>query len=311
MAKLLERVKKFVKKHRNIVIAVAIVLFLPIGYTFSKFVLTELHEFFLNSKDFYFTSNRLAVDNPRFQIDNWSGAETITLEIELKSSKNDYLLADYDIPFNLVVDCDTDMTCSTDNSSGVIYQSNGNQAMVVITAVPQRAFHEGESTVINVSATSVSPYVKTIEASFEYVVTRTSVTYNIDDEVKSAYMLTSITNAVSYCIAQEDFLTYHQGDEIDVVDFRDLSPVNQAKCISQTITIGFDPHILLFDNTSELLKRATYTTTTIDGVDYINSITFTMNPLSSVDVKFYKVDINQDYSYTYGYGTSIITFNSV
>ena len=311
MRKIVKRLRKFILKHRNIALVVAIVLLLPVGYSLAKFVLTEIHEFFLSSKDFYFTSNRLAENNPGFQVDNWSGVENITVEFALKSQKNDYLLADYDIPFNLTLECDDDVVCSTTDSPGVIYKDNGNQKVVSVTAVPQRAFQEGESTIIKVWATSEAPYVKTISATFEYVVTRTSVTYDITDEVKRAYMLTSITNAVSSCKVTEAFGNYSVGQELDVSVFRSLSPENQRKCVSQTITIGFDPNILLFDNTSELLKNATYTTTNIGDVSYINSITFVMNPLTSVDVKFYKVDINQDYSYKYGYGTSIITFNSV
>ena len=305
------KIKDFIINHRNICLIIAIIVLIPLGYTLAKFVLTEFHEFFLSSKNFYFTSNRLAENNPGFQVDNWSGIENITIEFALKSSKNDYLLADYDVPFTITVDDPQDVVCHTNDSPGIIYKNNDNQTTVTITCVPQRAFIEGESTVIQVYATSSSPYIKTISATFEYVVTRTSVTYDITDSVKSAYMMTSITNAVSYCKVTEDFLTYHVGDEIDVVNFRQLSAENQRKCVSQTITIGFNPNILLFDNTSELLKTATYTTINIGGVNYINSITFVMNPLTSVDVKFYKVDINQNYSYKYGFGTSIITFNSV
>ncbi len=311
MRKVLKNVKKFIIRHRNIALLITIVLVLPLGYSLAKFVLTEIHEFFFSSKDYYFTSNRLAENNPGFQVDNWSGVENITVEFALKSQKNDYLLADYDIPYNIVIDCEDDVMCTTNDSPGVIYKDSGNQKIITITAVPQRTFREGESTVIAVSATSEAPYVKTISATFEYVVTRKSVTYDITDSVKSAYMLTSITIAVSSCKVTEDFGNYRVGEDLDVTVFRTLSPQDQRKCVSQTITIGFDPNVLLFDNTAELLKNATYTTTNIGGVSYINSITFVMNPLTSLDVKFYKVDINQDYSYKYGYGTSIITFNSV
>ena len=49
------------------------------------------------------------------------------------------------------------------------------------------------------------------------------------------------------------------------------------------------------------------TTTNIDGFDYINSITFKMEPESSEVVKFYKADTTKNYTYPINNNTSIIT----
>ena len=48
-------------------------------------------------------------------------------------------------------------------------------------------------------------------------------------------------------------------------------------------------------------------TTTIGGYDYINSISFKIDAMSSEQVKFYKIDTTKNYTYPSGQGTSIVT----
>jgi len=62
--------------------------------------------------------------------------------------------------------------------------------------------------------------------------------------------------------------------------------------------------------TSEAYLKATnYTTTTIDGFDYINSVTFNVEAISSAQVKFYKIDATRNYTYPIVNPSSIISFS--
>ena len=86
-----------------------------------------------------------------------------------------------------------------------------------------------------------------------------------------------------------------------------LSNENKEKCYSALITLEFDPKEILLDMTNTNYLNAINTTTTnIDGSNYINSMTFKVEPISSAVVRFYKVDVNKDYTYPIINSKSII-----
>ena len=96
----------------------------------------------------------------------------------------------------------------------------------------------------------------------------------------------------------------------DMTTYANLSPENKAKCKSALITLTFDPGTVVLDMTSEYYLNATsYTTTTLNGANYINSVTFNVEAISSAQVKFYKIDATRDYTYPITNNSSIITFN--
>ena len=54
----------------------------------------------------------------------------------------------------------------------------------------------------------------------------------------------------------------------------------------------------MLDNTSASYQNAiNVTTETINGKNYINGITLPIEAISSVDLRFYKVDTSKDYTY--------------
>ena len=64
--------------------------------------------------------------------------------------------------------------------------------------------------------------------------------------------------------------------------------------------------------TNEAFLRAVRTTNTTlsDGYDYINSVTFRTDAISSTSVRFYKLNTANNYTYPFVNNTSIITFAS-
>ena len=67
------------------------------------------------------------------------------------------------------------------------------------------------------------------------------------------------------------------------------------------ITLTFDPSLFRLDMTNEAYLKAvrTSTTTLQDGYDYINSVTFRTDALSSTSVRFYKLNTTNNYTYPY------------
>ena len=78
------------------------------------------------------------------------------------------------------------------------------------------------------------------------------------------------------------------------------------------VKIEFNPREVLFDVTNSVYSDATtVTTTNIDGKTYINGFTIKIDAISSREIRFYKVDVNQDYTYPNGSNDkSIITISS-
>ena len=298
---------KNTKKIIAIILIIALVISLP---TLGKFISKKFHEFYLNSKNFYFYSNRLKEDDALYQINNWSGVGNFEIGFDLSSEKNRYTYSDYDISYDVSYDCPNTVSCSISETSGVIYKTNTNHFnSITLHVVPNRVFTEGETLTIKVSATSTGHYKKKISATYEYIVGKSGVTYEIEDEANRTYAVLKLTNAVSYCTVVEAFDSYSIGDRLDGPDFIALSDTNKSKCVSEYINISFDPNILFVDNTSPILNYSTYTTTDIDGVAYINSMKFKIDPSSTLALKFYKKNTSNNYTYPIENQTSAITVN--
>lgn len=278
--------------------------------TLARYVIEEFHGYYLNAKHFYFTSNRLKRDNPVYLVNNWSGVGSFNISFDILSQKNEYVYTEYDIPYTVTFDCPNDVTCSVDKPSSTVYSASSTHSDTVTLSInPSRAYNENEHLIIDVTAQSTSPYVETITARFEYVVGKQGATYEIDDEANQVYLHLKITNATNFCKVTEAFGNYSVNDLIDNSIYRTLSTIDQAKCISKYIDLSFNPNILLIDTTENIIDESTYTTTTLNGTDYINSLSTTIAPLSTVSIKFYKVNPANDYAYPFNNNTSIINVN--
>ena len=74
---------------------------------------------------------------------------------------------------------------------------------------------------------------------------------------------------------------------------------------------GSITELSLFDITNEVYKEATdVKTKVIDGKTYISGLTLSMESSSSKDIRFYKVDVNNNYTYPNGNTQPIITITS-
>ena len=293
---------------KNGLIVIFLILVCCFGKTFAKYVIEEFHGYYLNSKHFYFTSNRLKENNPLYQVNNWSGVGAFNISFDLLSQKNTYVYTDYDIPYAVSFVCPNDVICSVDKPTGTVYSSSNTHSDTITLSVnPQRAYLENESLLIHVEAMSTSPYERTISADFEYVVGKQGVSYEIEDEPNRAYMVLKVTNAVDFCKVVSAFGNYSVGDTLSNAVYRRLNDVDKPKCVSQIISLGFSPNNILLDTTSNIIDSSTYTNTVINGVSYINSLTFNIEPISTVAIKFYKKNTVNNYTYPLNNATSIVS----
>lgn len=290
--------RKQIYKKKQILLLLAIVLCsISFVIVFGRYVTNSVNNFFLRSKEFYFFSDKLSENLDIFQIENWSGVDDYTITINMNSRKNNLEVSTYDIGYDISYTCSDNAICQLSKTSGTI-SSDDNTDFFNVTITPNTQLQTGDKVVVNIKATSKSDYVKTLRGRFTLVVGQEDLTYQITDEPNSPYAELSITNTLTYYVVEEAFGDYQAGYKIDIDTYLALTEEEKAKCYSSIATVTFAPEQVLLDNTSESYQNAlNITTETIDGKNYINSITLSIEAISSVDLRFYKVDTSQDYTY--------------
>ena len=298
------------KRRRLIIILIIIVLVLPIGYTFSRYVTQIIKNYIMEANNFFFNSDKLVDGGTTYGINNWGGVGNIEIQFQLNNHKNNILTSDADIIYSLTTSCDSSVICNLSASSGVIQRAEKTDNLT-LTVVPRRAFNDGESITASVSATSSSPYVKTLSATFTVTVGKRGISYEITDSASSPYLIFKITNAQDTYKVITAFNGHSVGDLLTTEEYLALSPTDKEKCASALVTLTFDPSDVILDTTSDIMKNATYTTTQYNNIDYISTITFKVDVMTSMDIRFYKWDRSQNYTYPITTSTPIITFSAV
>lgn len=298
------------KKRTLIILIIVFIMFMPVGITFSRYVIKNIKNYIMQANNFFFNSDKLTQDGATYGINNWGGASNIEIQFELNNHKNNILTSDSDIEYTLETTCDlSSVICNLSSNSGTIYKDEKTDNFV-LTVVPLRPFNDNESISVSVSATSSSPYVKTLSATFVVTVGRRGIDYEISDTANSPYLVFSITNSLDTYKVISAFDDYNVNDIITTNEYLALSSSNKAKCASAMITLSFDPSKVILDTTSDIMKKATYTTSLYDNIDYINTITFPIDVMTSNEVRFYKRDSSINYTYPFGSNTPIINFTA-
>lgn len=304
--------KKNNKKLKIVIVILIIIVFTSLSSTFGRYAINAINDFYLRSREFYFYSDKLDMNTSSFRVDNWSGVDDYNITINMNSRANNILAATYDIPYTISYTCSTNIICTISKTSGTI-PATTNTDYFNVKITPNIQLKEGDKVFVEVTASTTTPYAKTIKGHFTLNVGKEALTYQIVDSVNSPYMELDITNTLSYYIVGEGFDTYNAGDKITDTVYMSLSDTNKAKCYSAKVTITFDPNVIVLDmiNTN-YLNAINVTNTTVNYFNYINGMTFKVDALSSTKVRFYKKDVTQNYTYPNTSGTaSIVTLTSI
>ena len=298
------------KRKRLIIILLIIVLVLPVGITFSRYVTQIIKNYIMEANNFFFNSDKLVAGGENYGINNWGGVGNIEIQFQLNNHKNNLLTSDADITYTVTTSCDSSVVCNLSANGGTIYKAEKTDNLT-LTVVPTRAFNDGESISASVTATSIRPYVKTLSATFTATVGKRGITYEITDTASSPYLLFKITNAQDTYKVITAFGNHAVGDLLTTTEYLALSQADKAKCASALVTLTFDPSDVILDTTSDIMKNATYTTSLYNGINYISTITFKVDVMTSMDIRFYKWDRSQNYTYPITNPTPVITFSAV
>lgn len=271
--------KRKVKKINPIVlliIFIIVIFFTPRFVSTAKYVYNAIHEHYLSSKDFYFSSDKLSINHTEYEItNNWSGAEPYVITVNMSSKQNDMSYTESDIDYSITYTCSDNVQCTLNkNTSTIIGTANHgvNEDYFTVSISPNgnSALGEGEKAWIDITATSTSPYSQTISGKLILEVGSAEITYEIIDAVNQPYLTVNITNSQS---------------------------------VGADITLTYNPEIVLLDMTSRFrLSSTNDDTQQLNGYAYLKSITSQVESLSTTTVRFYKNDSTQDYSYSPGSG---------
>ena len=296
---------------KQLILLYLIILFLfPVAYTFARYAYKEIRNYFFQTKKFYFNCDKLSENGSVIEMTNWSGVGQYSITFNLNSFSNSLLASDDDIDYNITYNCSNNVVCSVENNktSGTITtQTKTDSFTVVITVPTTTVLHARDRIELNVTASSTSPYQKTLRGTFRLVVGHYGLSHEIEDSRNDPYLNIRITNTLDYYVVREAFSNYVVGNQLDISTYQGLTPANQDKCASAIVTLSFDPTKVLLDMTSQDYQEAeSVTRQTINNHEYINSISFKIDVLSSKQIKFYKTDVTNDYTYPNNNNQSII-----
>lgn len=275
-----------------------------------RYVVNSVRETFSKSKEFYFYSDKLSKNNPSYQIENWSGIDNYVITINMSSRENNLVATSYDINYNISYIASSNIICQLSKQSGTIYSTTNTDSFTLIIT-PNATFHNGDRVFVEITAKTTAPYEKTLKGRFTLVVGQEQFSYTIEDSANSPYLMLNMTNTLSYYKVAQAFGTYSIGDRINIETYLTLTEADKQKCYSKIITLTFDPNDVVLDMTDDnYLNRLSITSTTKNSYNYINSLSFKIDALSSVGVRFYKMNQEMDYTYP-GSSNPIITVTNI
>lgn len=275
------KIHKKINKAKVAITIFIIILLITIS-VFGRYVYTNIREAYFVSKQFFFTSDLLTLDNKKYTYEDWGGIDVYEINVDLYSYANTLSRLDYDLNYEISceslnkdkIKCSLSSTEDLTSTNGVIYAKTvdgkeNNVSKHVIYVTPLMQINKGETVTIAIRAKTQEPYQKEIFGEISLKVKEiTTNTYEIEDMPNRNYAVLKLVNA------QNTGLQY---------------------------TLTFDPRDLRIDTNDEVcINKIDGATTTIDGNQYFKKIVFNLEKETSKNIKFYKVDVTKDYTYPSG-----------
>lgn len=313
-----------------IIIYIFIKVIVPGSVTVSRYVYTAIRSYYLNSKEFYFNSDKLSPNVARFESDNWSGGDEYRIKINMNSRKNINEISNVDINYNIKYEYavyKSDGSPYTEDIvdffiTGAEFVEEGEElSRTIFTGAPHNNEDSFEFAVIprinstihlkdndyvyvKITATSTSPYIAELVGEFYIRIGTLGMSYKIEDKAYDPYCEVIVTNTLDYYIADEAVGGFQSGAFLTIQDYIELSEEDKKKCHSMYINLSFDPNIVRLDTTSGIFMDADLDNDIeyevlgdSPGYDYVKKVIFKIDAEESKVIKFYKVNASENYTY--------------
>ena len=167
------------------------------------------------------------------------------------------------------------------NTTGIIYAKNGdtpdNVSRIKIVVTPKTQIEQNDVITIRIKASTQEPYQKEISCE---------ISLRIQQVLANSYEIEDIAN--------RNYLT--------------LKVINTHET-GGNVSLEFDPNVVRIDLNDEAYINRVEGSEEVNSDGYVEKFVFTMDKESAENIKFYKVDMSQDYTYPSGDTSSIITVN--
>ena len=255
-------------KHRKYLIIIFLftlaLMVVYFGTTYAKYVYKEAHNYYLQSKGFYFTSDYLDVNTKQTVNNYWDGS---SVYFNIKNNINESIVTDYatcnlngsgkneiDGVLKLNAVCENNTSDGVDTSTFTYEECSSNGYTWNNKVVSEEMYFDivGDDISrvnVNLEISSISPYKKTLVGKF--ILNKVKTTTDID-------------------------IKYKDYSEYGILNLRNNS--NTTRCV----VVSFDPNNLLVN---EYNTAKSYTK---NSDNYIDSLTISINSSSSANYKFYK-----------------------
>ena len=304
-------IKKIKEKKKYILVVSIILLNCFYVLTAGRYAYNEIKNYFVRTNKFYFNCDKLSASGSTIEMTNWSGVGSYTVVFNMNNYSNSLLKSDENIEYDISYQCSNNVVCSIEDNktNGTITTTTNSDSFTIVISVPSNVvLQDMDAVELYVETTSRSPYVKKLYGNFRLVVGHYGLSYEIEDSVNSPYLSIKNTNTLDYYVVKTAFGNYNVGAQIDMETYQALTASEKQNCASAIITLAFDPNVILLDMTSEFYQNAfNIQTTQINNHNYIRAFSFKIDAMSSNNIKFYKKNVSNNYSYPNGNATSIIT----
>lgn len=264
-------------KKLNIKVFIAILIILvPTFIVLAKYMYEKNYEAYFKSKHFYFYSDVLKSEGKTYNIDNWDGI-SYGLDIDINNVLNDLVWNDYNIDYDVNVECSSNITCNltTGTSDTLTYDNTkGTTNRIKLNITSNEEIQVGQTATVTVSATSKSKYEKKLSAKFILKVSNYGVRYSIEDSVNRYFLTLQIYNSSS---------------------------------ATKKLSLTFDPSKVLIDNTNPIVLNSLDTSIKKDSENRITGIDLEVDASKEITIDFFKKDISKDYTYPLTNDSSIVS----
>ncbi|MEG0021287.1 MAG: hypothetical protein RSB77_02220 [Bacilli bacterium] len=263
--------------------------------TFAKYVSNSVWNYYLTSKNFYFSSDSLDVTTVKNVNTMWDGG---SVYFNIKNSINESLVTDIDISYNVAC------TINGPASSYLKCELNGTKLD------NQNGILSKYESCINYSADSVDVSLfdkSTCEIkgyNWESQVATKSIYFNIistdkTKEINDIDVSITVKSIEPYeKIMNGNFILHkiksdNDNVTIDYVNYSnyDLLNVTNSYLINKCVSVKWDSNKLRLNT-----ENTKYKTSTTDANGFINSIKFNINAKSALQYMFYKTDQTKIYN---------------
>ncbi len=285
---------KFFKEHKKICVALIICVsilgcFITVNY--GRYIKNIIEVYYLRTQNFYFTSDKLTINGRNYEIEPWGGTLEHRINISMSSLLNSLEGTTVDILYD--VNCETDgkVLCGidvagdTEDHRTIGTLTHSDNFTVIVSPKENVQLKDGDRVKVNLKVKSTKPYVEELSATFILIIGNYGLNYEIEDEKGRVYLDSIITNTLD----------------------------TQTAIVTLTIS---DTDNISFDMTNAVLKQEGVTTTTksdAEGNEYIYRVKFKVDPKSSMLVRFFKKNANDNYSYilSENVGQPVIEFDPI